>query len=96
MSLCLVLHDFAGDGAAEKACFDAVYEIAPEHWRVTPGATLVATGVSPRYLRDHLLGALRAQGLAARMLFAARIEPDAAAHGLTAEGEAWLAEVLGE
>ena len=59
MPICLVLHELGHAGpAAEQALFSAVFEVASSHWRVTPGATLVGTDVSPTYLRDHLLRAL--------------------------------------
>jgi hypothetical protein len=95
MSLCLVLHDLAGvPAAAEKAFFEAIFEIAPDHWRVTGEAVLVGTGVSPAYLRDHLLRALKQQGARPAMLLVSRVPGDLASHNLPAEGEAWLREVL--
>ncbi|MBL6457473.1 hypothetical protein JMJ55_19250 [Belnapia sp. T6] len=95
MSLCLVLHDL-GDApaAAEKVFFEAIYEIAPEHWPITPRAVLVATGVSPAYLRDHLLRALKKQEAPDVVLTITRVSPDAAWHNLPAEGEEWLRRVL--
>ena len=96
MSLCLVLHDLGGAPAeAEKAFFEAIFEIAPDHWCIAGGAVLVGTGVSPAYLRDHLLRALRHQGAQPAMLLVARIQDDLAWHNLPRDGEAWLREVLG-
>ena len=99
MSLCLVLHDLRGlSAAAEKAFFDAIYELAPDHWRVTGEAVLVGTGVSPAYLRDHLLRALARAGAPPQppaMLLALRVAEDLAWHDLPEEGAAWLREVLG-
>lgn len=96
MSLCLVLHDLRGASAeAEKAFFEAIFEIAPDHWRITGEAVLVGTGVSPAYLRDHLLRTLRRHGAPAGMLLVARVPEDLAWHGLAEDGEAWLREVLG-
>jgi hypothetical protein len=95
MSVCLVLHDLAGvPAAAEKAFFEAIFEIAAEHWRVTPGAVLVGSGISPNYLRDHLLRALAAQDAVPALLLVARLADDLAWTGLPAEGEAWLREAL--
>jgi hypothetical protein len=97
MSLCLVLHDL-GRGAsaeAEKAFFEAIFEIAPDHWRITGEAVLVGTGVSPAYLRDHLLRTLKRQGAQPALLLVTRVAEDLAWHNLPGDGEAWLREVLG-
>jgi hypothetical protein len=95
MSLCLVLHDIPGASAeAEKAFFEAIFEIAPEHWRITGAAVLVGTGVSPAYLRDHLLRVLQRQGAQPGMLLVTRVPGDLAWQGLPAEGEAWLREIV--
>lgn len=97
MSLSLVLHDLGGaPAAAEKVFFEAIFEVAPEHWRVAGRATLVETGVSPRYLRDHLLRALKKEDAPAVMLLVLRVPPDIAWHNLPAEGEAWLQAILAE
>jgi hypothetical protein len=96
MSLCLVLHDLDGaPAAAEKAFFEAIYEIAPDHWPVTERAVLVGTGVSPAYLRDHLLRALAATETRPSLLLITRVSADLAWHNLPQDGEAWLQEVLG-
>ena len=95
MSLCLVLHDLGDASAAvEKAFFESIFEIAPEHWRMTGQATLVATGVSPTYLRNHLLRSLSAEARQGVMLTVTGVSPDAAWHNLPPEGEAWLREIL--
>lgn len=95
MSVCLVMHDLAGvSAAAEKAFFEAIFEIAPDHWQITPGVVLVGTGVSPGYLRDHLQRALAGEGAAPGLLLVTRLSPDAAWSALPAEGEAWLRDVL--
>jgi hypothetical protein len=95
MAMCLVLHDLAGvPAAAEKAFFEAIFEIAAEHWRVTPGAVLVGSGVSPGYLRDHLLRALATQDSVPALLLVTRVAGDLAWMGLPPEGETWLREAL--
>jgi len=97
MSMCLVLQDFGGaPPAAEKVFFEAIFEVAPEHWRITGSATLVATGVSPAYLRDHLLRALKKENAPAIMLAVMKVPGVIARHNLPPEGEAWLAELLAE
>jgi hypothetical protein len=100
MVLLLVLHDLGPEPPeeAENRLFSAVFEVAPDHWRVTPGATLVGTEVSPRYLVDHLRRAAERAGIAPRLLLATPVpeeEGAVAAHGLTPEGEAWLREMRG-
>jgi hypothetical protein len=97
MSLCLVLHDLgpAASADVEKVFFEAIFEIAPEHWRITGEAVLVGTGVSPAYLRDHLLRTLKKQGVQPAMLLVTRVAADMTWHGLSPEGETWLREVLG-
>ncbi len=90
MPLALVIHDLPAGSAALKAMFDAIYEIAPEHWPMSDGSLLAATGVSPAYLRDHLLRALKAQGQQAGLILVTRLGEQAAWSGLPADGEAWL------
>jgi hypothetical protein len=92
MPISLVLHELgpAGPGA-EQALFDAVFEVASSHWRVTPGATLVGTDVSSAYLRDHLLRALNDAGAPPVLLLVTPLPAGAAWHGLPAEGEEWMA-----
>ncbi len=94
MPLALVIHDLPAGSAAAKAMFDSIYEIAPEHWPVTETALLADTGVSPSYLRDHVLRALKTQGLSAGLLLVTRMGATAAWSGLPAEGEAWLRDTL--
>ena len=91
MPLALVIHDLPPGSAAAQAMFDAIYEIAPEHWPLADGAVLVVTGVSPGYLRDHLLRALNTK---AGLLLVSRLGEKAAWANLPAEGEAWLREAL--
>jgi hypothetical protein len=91
MPICLVLHELGHAGpAAEQALFSAVFEVASSHWRVTPGATLVGTDVSPTYLRDHLLRALDDSGAPPALLLVTPLPAAAAWHGLPPEGEEWL------
>jgi hypothetical protein len=98
MALLLVLHDLGPEPPeeAESRFFGAVFEVAPDHWRVTADATLVGTEVSPRYLVGHLRRAAERAGIAPRLLLATPVPDGAmAAHGLTPEGEAWLREMRG-
>lgn len=95
MSACLVLHDLgAASAAAEQRFFEAIFEIAPDHWPVARDAVLVGTGVSPAYLRDHLLQALAAEGAVPALLLVSRLSRDTAWSALPPEGEAWLRDVL--
>ena len=94
MPLALVIHDLPNGSAAAKALFDAIYEIAPGHWPVTEGAALVETGVSPTYLRDHLLRALKGRGETAGVLLVSRLGTNAAWANLPSVGEAWLRDTL--
>jgi hypothetical protein len=92
MPICLVLHELGLAGpAAETAFFGAIFEVASSHWRVTPGATLVGTDVSPAYLRDHLLHALDAAGAPPAVVLVTPMAADAAWHGIPPEGEEWIA-----
>lgn len=92
MPICLVLHEFEPAGPkTEQALFDAVFEVASSHWRVTPGATLLGTDVSPAYLRDHLRRALDGAGAPPTLLLVTPLPDGAAWHGLAPEGEAWIA-----
>ncbi|MDB5374869.1 MAG: hypothetical protein JWP04_3511 [Belnapia sp.] len=97
MSLCLVLHDLGdASAAAEKVFYEAIFEIAPEHWPIAARVTLVATEVSPAYLRDHLLRALKKEDTPDVMLTVTRVSPDAAWHNLSTEGDAWLRKILAD
>ena len=92
MPICLVLHELGLAGPkAEQALFDAVFEVSSSHWRVTPGATLIGTDVSPAYLRDHLLRALDGAGAPPGLLLVTPLADGAAWHGIPPEGEAWIA-----
>ena len=92
MPICLVLHELGrADPATEQALFNAVFEVASSHWRVTPGATLVGTDVSPAYLRDHLLRALKDAGAPPGLMLVTPIPAGAAWHGVPPEGEEWMA-----
>ncbi len=55
---------------------------------VTDRVTLVATGVSPAYLRDHLLRALKKEDAPDTMLAVTQFSADAAWHNLPPDGEA--------
>ena len=97
MSLLLVLHELAAaPEPASKAFYEAIFEIAPEHWPITPQAVLLTTDVSPNYLRDHLLRALKQHGGEAGQLLITRCAGDSAWHRLSAEGESWLKDALEE
>lgn len=90
MPLALVIHDLPAGSAAARAMVDAIYEIAAEHWPLTNGALLAVTGVSPGYLRAHLLRAVAALGGPAGLLLVTRLDPDAAWSGLPAAGAGWV------
>jgi hypothetical protein len=93
----LVLHALEGLGpAARKAFFDAIFEASPAHWPIHASATLVATGLSPAYLRDHLRRALDAESAPEVQLLVCPIAGNPAWAGLPPEGEAWLRDVLAD
>ena len=95
MALSLILHDLAGLAADdEKRFFESIFQIAPEHWRIAPGATLAETGVSPAYLRDHLLRTLPIEARATTMLLISRVSADAVWHAVPPEGETWLGDAM--
>jgi hypothetical protein len=95
MALLLVAHDLGPvPEEAERAFFDGFFIVAPDHWRATPGATLVGTEVSPSYLLLHLRETARRAGFSPRRLLVTPVGEGVAAHGLDAEGEAWLREML--
>lgn len=91
MPLCLILHDL-GDAPAEATedFFYTFFGIAPDHWRLADGATLVGTDLSPGYVLQHLRQAARRCGLAPRLLLVTPVPEEAVSHGLGAEGEAWI------
>lgn len=92
MPISLVLHELGHAGpAAEQAFFGAMFEVSSSHWRVTPGATMVGTDISPAYLRDHLKRALDAAGAPPALLLVTPVPANAAWHGLPPEGEDWVA-----
>ncbi len=95
MSLCLVVHELGSIAPeVEQRFFAAVFEVAPSHLRVTASVTLMGTEVSPRYLCDYLKAAARRAGIAPFVLLATEVPEGVAVDGLTAEGEAWLRDML--
>ena len=97
MALSLILHDLSGLAPEdERRFFEAIFQIAPEHWQVAKGATLAETGVSPAYLRDHLLRSAPAAARAGLRLLVTRTSPDTAWSDLGEEGERWVREMLAQ
>lgn len=95
MALSLILHDLpALEPEDEKRFFESIFQIAPEHWQVAKGATLAETGVSPAYLRDHLLRALPPAARGATQLLVTHVSADAAWHALPSAGEQWVRDAL--
>jgi len=94
MPLCLILHDL-GEAPAEMEddFFFTFFGIAPDHWRLRPGATLVGTDLSPGYLLQHLRRSAERCGLTPRLLLVTPVPDGAVAHGLDAEGEAWMRDM---
>ena len=94
MPLLLVLHDLGAPPAdAEEDFFYTFFGVAPDHWRLTPGATLARTDLSPGYLLRHLRQTAQRCGVTPRLLLVMRVPEEVAAHGLTPEGAAWLREM---
>ncbi|MBI0432639.1 hypothetical protein [Roseomonas sp. KE0001] len=85
MPLLLVAHDQAADGAL--ALEDAVWQLAESHLTL-PGSLLVETAVSPRYLNEHLLGAMRRADLQGTLLVVPVAAPSWS--GLSPEAEEWI------
>lgn len=85
MPLLLVAHDQAPDGAATLE--DAVWQLAESHLTF-PGSLLVESAVSPRYLVDHLRGAMRRAGLEGALLVTMLEDPTL--DGLSPEAEDWI------
>ncbi|MFC3124556.1 hypothetical protein ACFOD4_05725 [Pseudoroseomonas globiformis] len=85
MSLLLVVHDQPAEGA--QALEDAVWQLAESHLTL-PGALIVESGVSPRYLQEHLSGAMRRAGIAGPLLVTPVAE--ASWQGLSPEAEEWM------
>ncbi|MDO9710326.1 hypothetical protein [Paracraurococcus lichenis] len=97
MALSLILHDLTGLAPEdEKRFFEAIFQVAPEHWPMDRRTTLVVTGVSPTYLRDHLVRAVPAAARPGLRLVVTHVPADAAWHALPPEGEAWLREALAD
>lgn len=94
MALLLILHDL-GDppAAAAEDFFYTFFVVAPDHWRVTPAASLVGTDLSPGYLLQHLRETARRCGIAPRLLLVMPVPDTVAAYGLSAEGEAWMRDM---
>lgn len=94
MALLLILHDLGTPpAAAEEDFFYTLFGVAPDHWRITPAASLVGTNLSPGYLLEHLRDTARRCGITPRLLMVMPVPEGMVAHGLTAEGEAWLGEM---
>jgi hypothetical protein len=93
MALLLILHDL-GDpppGAQpEEEFFYTFFGLAPDHWRLAPGATLVGTDLSPAYLLRHLRDTAKRCAIRPRLLMVMAVPEDLAAAGLTEEGAAWI------
>jgi hypothetical protein len=95
MALSLILHDLSGlEPDDDKRFFEAIFQIAPEHWRVTRSSTLVETGVSPIYLRDHLMRMLPVARRADTLLLVTHVSADASWNALPEAGEQWLRDAL--
>jgi|1186.fasta_scaffold193572_2 hypothetical protein len=95
MPLSLILHDLSALGPDdEKRFFESIFQIAPEHWQVSKGATLAETGVSPAYLRDHLVRTLPVPMREVTQLLVTHVSADAAWHALPAAGEEWVRDAL--
>lgn len=95
MPLSLILHDLSAlDPEDEKRFFEAIFQIAPEHWQVSKAATLAETGVSPSYLRDHLVRTLPVAQRRATQLLVTHVSADTAWNALPAEGEQWVRDAL--
>jgi hypothetical protein len=95
MPLSLILHDLSALAPDdEKRFFESIFQIAPEHWQVSKGATLAETGVSPAYLRDHLVRTLPVSVREVTQLLVTHVSVDAAWNALPVVGEQWLQEAL--
>ncbi|MFC7475291.1 hypothetical protein ACFQS7_13055 [Dankookia sp. GCM10030260] len=95
MPLSLILHDLSAlEADDEKRFFESIFQIAPEHWQVSKSATLAETGVSPAYLRDHLVRTLPVPMRAVTQLFVTHVSADAAWNMLPAVGEQWVQDAL--
>ena len=95
MPLSLILHDLSAlDADDEKRFFESIFQIAPEHWQVSKDATLVETGVSPVYLRDHLVRTLPVSARGVTQLLVTQVSTDTAWNALPAAGEQWVQDAL--
>lgn len=95
MPLSLILHDLSAlDPEDEKRFFEAIFQIAPEHWQVSKAATLAETGISPAYLRDHLVRTLPVSKRKETQLLVTHVSPDSAWNALPAVGERWVQDAL--
>jgi hypothetical protein len=95
MALLLALHDLGpASPEAEQMFFASVFEVSSTHLCLNPGATLIATEVSPAYLLDLLRRAASRAGLSPSLLLVTGMAEDVAAEGLSAEGMAWLREAF--
>ena len=91
MPITLVLHDpDLGGSEGETAFFDAIFEVAPTHWRVRPDTTLIGTDLSPAYLRDHLRRALDRTGAPLGFLLITPMAAEAVWHELPPGGAEWI------
>jgi hypothetical protein len=90
MALCLVVHDLPPAGT--EALEAAVWELSESHW-VLGTSLLVATGVSPRYLTNHLQRALDQAGVDGTLL-ATRLSDDFTLEGAQEGGRDWVREHL--
>ena len=91
MPLLLILHDLGSPPAeAEDDFFYTFFGVAPDHWRLAPGATLVGTDLSPGYLLQHLQQTARRCRITPRLLLVTPMPAEIAADGLSAEGLDWM------
>lgn len=96
MALLLMLHDLGNPPKeAEEDFFYSFFGLAPDHWRLAPGATLVGTDLSPDYLLRHLRQTAQRVGIVPRLLLVMPVPERLAAQGLTPEGEAWMRDMRG-
>jgi len=95
--LTIVLHDLGAlSPESEKRFFEAIFQIAPTHWRIAGGATLLETGVSPGYIRDYLKRVLQDEAAPDSPLLVLPAGGAPAWHALPPAGATWLEDVLAE
>ncbi|MFZ4410674.1 MAG: hypothetical protein ACOYOH_25245 [Paracraurococcus sp.] len=95
MALSLILHHLSAlEAEDEKRFFEAIFQIAPEHWQVSKTVTLAETGVSPAYLRDHLVRCLPPALRPETEILVTHVSADAAWNALPAVGEQWVRDAL--